>query len=192
MKRRGFTIIELTFVIAIIAILASILFPVFARARETARRAKCANHLQQIGVALSMYAQDSEGHFPRKNNEFGPLYRYMHNVDIFYCPSDSETPYWDIRADSRPGDQSPREIPTRTYSSYVYKGGLCNDDRADRVIAGEFKLLHGELVNVLYLGGYVKGVPTDEYKPVVPPTQKPVEKPAPAPAPGLMPSPGGG
>ena len=69
---------------------------------------------------------------PSKNNEFGPLYRYAQNMDIFYCPSDSAEHYWDIRADARPGDQSSIAIPTRTYSSYVYRGGLTNDDRADR------------------------------------------------------------
>jgi prepilin-type N-terminal cleavage/methylation domain-containing protein/prepilin-type processing-associated H-X9-DG protein len=56
--RRGFTLIELLVVIAIIAILASILFPVFARAREQARKASCASNLKQIAMADLMYAQD--------------------------------------------------------------------------------------------------------------------------------------
>ena len=52
MKRRGFTLLELLFVISIIAILAAILFPVFAGARESARRTTCASNLSQIGSAL--------------------------------------------------------------------------------------------------------------------------------------------
>lgn len=57
-KRSGFTLIELLIVIAIIAILAAILFPVFARARENARRSSCASNLKQQGLAIMQYAQD--------------------------------------------------------------------------------------------------------------------------------------
>lgn len=59
--RRGFTLIELLVVIAIIAILAAILFPVFARAREAGRKAQCQSNMKQIGIAISMYAQDYDG-----------------------------------------------------------------------------------------------------------------------------------
>jgi len=62
---RGFTLIELLVVIAIIAILASILFPVFARARENARRASCMSNLKQIGLGIMMYVQDYDEKYPR-------------------------------------------------------------------------------------------------------------------------------
>jgi prepilin-type N-terminal cleavage/methylation domain-containing protein/prepilin-type processing-associated H-X9-DG protein len=57
-RTRGFTLIELLVVIAIIAILASILFPVFARARGNARRSSCMSNLKQLGLAMMMYTQD--------------------------------------------------------------------------------------------------------------------------------------
>jgi prepilin-type N-terminal cleavage/methylation domain-containing protein len=60
----GFTLIELLVVIAIIAILAAILFPVFARARESARRATCLSNLKQLGTAFQMYAQDFDETYP--------------------------------------------------------------------------------------------------------------------------------
>jgi len=62
--RRGFTLIELLVVIAIIAILASILFPVFARARENARRTSCASNLRQMGLAMMQYTQDYDESYP--------------------------------------------------------------------------------------------------------------------------------
>jgi prepilin-type N-terminal cleavage/methylation domain-containing protein/prepilin-type processing-associated H-X9-DG protein len=63
-KQRAFTLIELLVVIAIIAILASILFPVFARARENARRASCASNMKQIGLAVMQYTQDYDEKYP--------------------------------------------------------------------------------------------------------------------------------
>ena len=56
--RRGFTLIELLVVIAIIAILASILFPVFARAREKARQTSCLSNIKQLALGCIMYAED--------------------------------------------------------------------------------------------------------------------------------------
>src|SRR5690606_23019122 len=51
-------------VIAIISILAAILFPVFARARESARRASCLSNLKQIGLGIMQYTQDYDERYP--------------------------------------------------------------------------------------------------------------------------------
>lgn len=105
--KRGFTLIELLVVIAIIAILAAILFPVFARARETARKASCASNLKQIGLGWLQYAQDYDEKVMRVstsgsgktfywwgswdgsvlNESEGPLYPYMKSRQIQACPS---------------------------------------------------------------------------------------------------------
>jgi prepilin-type N-terminal cleavage/methylation domain-containing protein/prepilin-type processing-associated H-X9-DG protein len=93
----GFTLIELLVVVAIIAILAAILFPVFAQAREKARQTGCLSHLKQIGTAAQMYAQDYEEVLP--GTELGEgegeyfwiemLSPYTRNREIARCPSAS-------------------------------------------------------------------------------------------------------
>lgn len=89
MRSRGFTLIELLVVIAIIAILASILFPVFAKAREKARQATCLSQLRQLGTAVQMYAQDNSGRMPSFTWADGISSYIGGNTKMFFCPSDS-------------------------------------------------------------------------------------------------------
>ena len=65
--RGGFTLIELLVVIAIIAILASILFPVFSRAREKARQTNCLSNTKQLMLGCQMYTQDFDEMLGRLN-----------------------------------------------------------------------------------------------------------------------------
>jgi prepilin-type N-terminal cleavage/methylation domain-containing protein/prepilin-type processing-associated H-X9-DG protein len=112
--RRGFTLIELLVVISIISLLAAILFPVFARARENARRAGCQSKLKQIGLAVMQYTQDYDDHMPLGeiytfsgqscapwlldgplfhpyNSDqptwMGYIYPYTKSTQLYYCPS---------------------------------------------------------------------------------------------------------
>ncbi len=106
--KRGFTLIELLVVISIIAILAAILFPVFAKAREKARQASCASNEKQIGLAMLQYIQDNDEATTQSfygsataDSDAGANYKWMDavfpytkNERIFTCPSDTQSlPY---------------------------------------------------------------------------------------------------
>jgi prepilin-type N-terminal cleavage/methylation domain-containing protein/prepilin-type processing-associated H-X9-DG protein len=96
-RKSGFTLIELLVVIAVIAILASILFPVFARARENARRSSCQSNLKQVGIAIAQYMQDYDEKTLAVDEDTGyswftPLQPYIKSEQVFRCPSLSENP----------------------------------------------------------------------------------------------------
>lgn len=89
--RRAFTLIELLVVISIISILAAILFPVFARAREQARKAACQSNLKQLGIAVAMYIQDHDEKYPYARMSGKGWYEnyepYAKSGDIWTCPT---------------------------------------------------------------------------------------------------------
>jgi len=68
-RRCGFTLIELLVVIAIIAILAAMLFPVFARARESARKIQCLSNVKNIAIAVQMYLGDYDRFPPNEHSQ---------------------------------------------------------------------------------------------------------------------------
>lgn len=111
MKKKAFTLIELLVVIAIIAVLAAILFPVFARAKESAKGTTCLSGLRQFSMGMVMYLTDYDDTFHkganiRSNAAYGfgqhpdidgwaewPWFYgpYVKNVKLFDCPSSPDT-----------------------------------------------------------------------------------------------------
>jgi len=85
--RKGFTLIELLVVMAIISILASILFPVFSRAKGKAVGTACLSNVKQICTAAIMYASDyDEAMFPGDGPWKDTIQPYVKNYDILICP----------------------------------------------------------------------------------------------------------
>lgn len=142
-------------VIVIIAILAAILFPVFGRAREAARKTHCGNNLYQVGLALQLYARDYDGRFPPTDHDLRPLADgYLNDRSVLRCPSD-----W---------------LPERAWQgwngpysgSFQYRGGLSIEDRADVPVAGEWAFNHDSGAVELMVSGSAKYYTFKNWTPV--------------------------
>lgn len=116
-RRRAFTLIELLVVVAIIAILAAVLFPVFAKAREKARQISCLSNIKQLSLGFIQYMSDNDSILPGATadvtgqNKFGgwmflitegtatnpglfdptrgSIYPYLKSMGVYLCPDDS-------------------------------------------------------------------------------------------------------
>lgn len=96
-KYKAFTLIELLIVIAIITVIAALLFPVFASIRERGRRTQCLSNERQVGMAMMQYANDNDETFPFNSltpisgiGWAGSCLLYTKDVAILSCPSDSQ------------------------------------------------------------------------------------------------------
>jgi len=101
----GFTLIEMLATVAIVAVLAALLFPSLSSYKKAANRTKCTNNLRSIGAVWTSFASDNNGFFPSNNLFYGGddvklgnwtlMYGALHNAlmpyvngggDIFFCP----------------------------------------------------------------------------------------------------------
>jgi len=153
--KRGFTLIELLVVVAIIAILAGLLFPVFANAREKGRQVMCLSNLRQLTMALLMYAEDHDGGFvPAQSPD--NLMRWHGRRDSWDQPFDPKRgPLWDY------------------YGTEGLK--LCPSFDVDRDSPGQFEQGTG---GYGYNGQYVGGSPAGWPEMCIPAKESSLQNPA--------------
>ena len=122
-KRGGaFTLLELLVVIAIIAILASLLLPVLSAAKKRAAQAACINDLNQLGLGMHMYIDDSSGIFPGMASQHSGFQA-------------ADWIYWRTNDTAHPVEKSPIVIALANASSKLFRCPLDTDDSA-RIAAG--------------------------------------------------------
>jgi prepilin-type N-terminal cleavage/methylation domain-containing protein/prepilin-type processing-associated H-X9-DG protein len=126
--RLAFTLIELLVVIAIIAILAGMLLPSLARAKESGRRISCVNNLRQLAISLTMYAGDNRGFYPPRTGGGtaaapdprwpGRLRTYYRDLAVQVCPSDGPPAPATITTSVNQADASPRTYIINGWNDY--------------------------------------------------------------------------
>ena len=170
----AFTLIELIVVIAIIALLASLLLPVTGSILEKARSTECASNLRQVGIAVNTWANDHDNYFPRietdpkgEINVYGPdeqakglletLKPYGLSDKFVQCPSDVRGPnYYGQKGSSY--EWRPVLDGEKANNPMIYgrRGALTVP--ASRVrICIDYTPLHNGQQNRLYADGHVRG-----------------------------------
>ncbi len=133
-------------ILFVFAILAAILLPALARAREAARRASCQNNLKQIGIATKMFAGEHQNAMPTSFNDLYP--EFITDPIVFICPSDPEQ--------MEPGDLDDID----SWTAYEIVPGATDDGGADVAYVQEksdqVHIPDGR--NTLYCDGHVEFV----------------------------------
>jgi prepilin-type N-terminal cleavage/methylation domain-containing protein/prepilin-type processing-associated H-X9-DG protein len=174
---RGFTLIELLLVIAIIAILAGMIFPVTGQIVAKAQTTRCAGNLRQIGMAAHAAANDNDNRFPLieidpKTPIFTPednaqplseaFKKYAITEPVLQCPTDLKGPNWFAQTGaSYMWQPYSEDEPSEAISIYTRRGQF--PGRQSRVrLATDYEAVHTAIVsggrktsNTLYADGHV-------------------------------------
>lgn len=172
MKRRGFTLWEALAVVAIIGIVAAILYPVFARFRENPGHRSCQSNLKRIALGSKQYLQDYDEFYPRARNSgvglespdnwAGELQPYLKSSKVFQCPSDeyaSDTKKNSYGYNARLSKMEEKEIHNSMLAVLNFEV-IPNPDnwtqtgRSPEAVSGSTRHLEGS--NFSFVDGHVK------------------------------------
>ena len=171
---QAFTLIELLIVIAIIAIVASLLLPALARAKASARSIQCLNQMRQIGLATRLYSDDNQNQFPRSQHSaaarrqlvweraLAPQFRsggsdintWTNLISgIYHCPEDFAPKYIDYGINAY-FELEPPEVQTtwhRVTSIPIPSSTICfceiGNAKTDHVMPEDWELISDATLN---------------------------------------------
>ncbi|UCC69536.1 MAG: DUF1559 domain-containing protein [Armatimonadota bacterium] len=147
MKVKGFTLMELSIVLCLIALAIAASIVVYAGARGSARRTICLSNLKSLGMAMQMYSQDNDGWFPPSLG-LDALDTYVKNREVFRCPAASRH----------------RDVPGEFATDYIYRPGLTNEDPAGELLAADDEPRHQRGANMLAVDGAARWQPASRWR----------------------------
>ena len=180
----GFTLIELLVVIAIIAILAAMLLPALARAKERAYTIQCNNNLRQISLGMFLFADDNNSFFPESggtirwdaanpnastNGWSQQIISFVQTTNVFHCPANFVQP---------PALQSPFNYFNGVRAAYEAAGEKEAAVNTKKIMFPSAQVLSGDTIGTEFVptdcdkddysqncvGGAVNGLPWEEWQ----------------------------
>jgi len=146
-KGKGFTLMELSVVLCLIALAIAASIMVYAGSRGAAKRTICLNNLKNLGLAMQMYSLDNDGWFPPSLG-LDALDTYVKNRDVFRCPAESRH----------------REVAGEFTTDYIYRAGLSNEDPAGELVAADDEPRHQRGANMLSVDGAARWQPASRWR----------------------------